>query len=55
MHGGKMLKQHLFVNIMMVLQVGAIFSYSYNKNWGLAVYWLACLAINFVVTYVIGK
>lgn len=50
-----MLKQHLFVNIMMFLQVCAIGSYFYSKNWGLAVYWLSCLAINFVVTYVLGK
>lgn len=53
--GGKMFKQHLFVNIMMLLQCGAIYTYLSQKNWGLAVYWLCCLGINFVVTYVLGK
>lgn len=48
------MKQHLFVNIMMLLQVGAISSYLYSKNYGLAVYWFACLLINYVVTYAIG-
>ena len=46
-------KQHMFVNIMMLMQVGAIFTYSSQKNWGLAVYWFGCLIINFVVTYII--
>lgn len=48
------MKEHLFVNIMMLLQVGAIYSYCSKSQWGLAVYWAACLAINFVVTYVLG-
>tara|TARA_R100000951_G_scaffold115132_2_gene122217 strand:+ start:3245 stop:3397 length:153 start_codon:yes stop_codon:yes gene_type:complete len=50
-----MLKQHLFVNIMMLMQVGAIFSYTSDKSYGLATYWFACLLINFVVTYVLVK
>lgn len=47
------MKEHLFVNIMMTLQVGAIGSYAFQGKWGLAIYWLACLAINYVVTYVL--
>lgn len=49
------MKQHLFVNVMMFLQIGAIGSYSYQKDYGLAVYWFACLLINYVVTYTIGR
>ncbi len=47
--------QHLFVNIMMILQVGAIITYSYQKNISLVLYWIACLTINFVVTYMLGR
>ena len=46
-------KQHLFVNIIMLLQIGAIGSYLSQKNIGLGLYWFGCLLINFVVTYVI--
>lgn len=49
------MKEHLFVNIMMLMQVGAIITYFINKNYGLSVYWFACLLINFVVTYVLVK
>jgi len=49
------MKQHMFVNIMMLMQVGAIYTYCASKNWGLAIYWFACLLINFVVTYILGK
>lgn len=52
---GLMLKEHLFVNILMLLQLGAIFSYLITKNWALATYWTACLTINFLVTYVALK
>lgn len=49
------MKEHLFVNIMMLLQVGAIVNYSMSKSWSLAIYWFACFLINFVVTYTLGK
>lgn len=49
------MKEHMFVNAMIVLQIGAICSYAYQKNWGLSLYWFACMLINIVVTYVIGK
>lgn len=50
-----MLKQHLFVNIIMILQLGAIGNYLINQKLALATYWLACLTINFVVTYCLNK
>lgn len=50
-----MIKEHLFVNIMILLQIGAIGSYMSQKNWGLTLYWFACMLINIVVTYIIGK
>lgn len=49
------MKEHLFVNIMMTLQVGAVGSYILKGQFGLAIYWLSCLAINYVVTYVLVK
>ena len=49
------MKQHFFVNVMMALQLCAIGSYSYQKNYGLALYWFACLLINYVVTYILVK
>lgn len=49
------MKEHLFVNIIMLLQVGAVFTYFFNKNKPLAIYWAACLTINYVVTYSIGR
>ena len=48
---GEKLKANLFVNIMMVLQIGAIGQYALKGNWVLVVYWVSCLAINYVVTY----
>ena len=48
--GGK-LKENLFVNVMMLLQVGAIAQYGFKGNWILALYWVSCLSINWVVTY----
>ena len=48
-------KQHLFVNIMMLLQVGAIYNYTKQGNVGLTLYWIGCLLLNFVVTYMLGK
>ena len=50
-----MSKEHFFVNIMMLLQVGAVGQYLYNKNWPIAIYWMACLSINYVVTYKLGN
>lgn len=49
------MKEHLFVNIMMMLQVGAILTYIAQDRWILAIYWVACLMINLVVTYGIKK
>lgn len=48
--GGK-LKENLFVNIMMLLQVGAIGQYAFKGDWVISAYWIACLTINYVVTY----
>lgn len=48
------MKEHLFVNIMMLLQVGAIGNYALKGNWTLAMYWFSCLTINYVVTYLLG-
>lgn len=45
------MKQHLFVNIMIALQIGAIGQYSIQRNWVMVGYWGACLAINYIVTY----
>jgi hypothetical protein len=50
-----MSREHLFVNIMMLLQVGAVGNYLFTGKYGLAVYWFACLLINYVVTYVLVK
>ena len=49
------MNKHLFVNIMMVLQTFAIGQYIFQNNWSLAIYWFACLLINAVVTYGLGK
>lgn len=49
------MKEHLFVNIMMLLQVGAIGNYAIKGEYGLSVYWFACLLINYVVTYVLAR
>ena len=43
--------KHLFVNVMMALQIGAIVQYGFQNNWALVAYWAACLTINYVVTY----
>lgn len=49
------MREHLFVNIMMLLQVGAVGNYAWEGKYWLAIYWVACLAINFVVTYGLEK
>jgi hypothetical protein len=49
------MSKHLFVNVMIGLQVCAIGQYVFQKSWSLAVYWFACLLINIVVTYGLGK
>lgn len=49
------MKEHLFVNLMMILQIGAVANYAIKADYGLSVYWAACLAINFVVTYILIK
>lgn len=49
-----MSQTHLFVNVMMILQVGAIVTYGWQNNWTLAGYWAACLTINYIVTYRLG-
>jgi|VirMetMinimDraft_7_1064189.scaffolds.fasta_scaffold11805_7 hypothetical protein len=50
-----MIREHLFVNIIMLLQVGAVGNYILTGKYALGIYWLACLTINFVVTYSLGK
>jgi hypothetical protein len=50
-----MIREHLFVNIIMLLQIGAVGNYLVTGKYALSVYWLACLTINFVVTYPLGK
>ena len=47
----KKVKEHLFVNIMMILQVGAIGQYAFKGEWAMSAYWIGCLTINAVVTY----
>ena len=46
---------YIFVNIIMLLQLGAVGNYLMTGKYALSVYWLACLTINFVVTYSLGK
>jgi hypothetical protein len=50
-----MLKEHFFVNLMMLLQLGAILNYIAQERWILVMYWIMCLLINLVVTYGIKK
>lgn len=45
------MKEHLFVNIMMLLQVGAIGQYAFKGEFMMGAYWVGCLMINYVVTY----
>lgn len=49
------MKEHIFVNIIMILQLGAVGNYLFTGKIALAIYWLACLTINYVVTYALGK
>jgi hypothetical protein len=49
------MKEHFFVNIMMMLQVGAILTYIAQDRWVLVFYWIVCLLINLAVTYGIKK
>jgi hypothetical protein len=50
------MREHFFVNVIILLQIGAIFNYTFlNKNIPLAIYWVACCTINYVVTYSIGR
>jgi len=50
-----MWKEHLFVNIMMLLQVAAICNYMWRGSWWLVLYWVSCTCINFTVTYGLGR
>jgi hypothetical protein len=50
-----MFKQHLFVNLIIMLQTGAVIEYSLNKKWLLASYWLVGVLTNLVITYGIKK
>jgi hypothetical protein len=50
-----MFKQHFFVNLIIILQIGAVFQYALNKKWPLSVYWLLGLLTNIIITYVIKK
>jgi len=46
-----LIKDNLFVNIMILLQIGAVISYGKQGKWNLVLYWVGCLIINLVVTY----
>lgn len=50
-----MLKQHLFVNLIILLQAGAVIDYAINKRWFLTMYWLSGLLANLVITYGIKR
>ena len=50
-----MLRQHFFVNLIIILQTGAVIDYAMNKKWLLAAYWLLGLLTNIVITYGIKK
>jgi hypothetical protein len=50
-----MFRQHLFVNLIIILQAGAVLDYSINRKWILAAYWFVGLLTNLVVTYGIKK
>jgi membrane associated rhomboid family serine protease len=46
-----MFKQHLFVNLIIMLQAGAVVEYAINRKWFLTFYWLLGLLTNLVITY----
>lgn len=50
-----MLKQHLFANIIILLQIGACVTYFVQKKWPLCLYWLSGILTNIIVTYFIKK
>lgn len=50
-----MFKQHLFVNLIIILQTGAVIEYTLSKRWLLATYWFIGLLTNLVITYGIKK
>lgn len=50
-----MFKQHLFVNLIIILQAGAVIEYTINKKWLLSAYWLLGLLTNIAITYGIKK
>lgn len=51
----ELFKSHLFVNIIMSLQVLAVISYTSQHKYAHATYWLACCTINFLVTYLLPR
>jgi hypothetical protein len=51
----EMLRQHLFVNLIIILQTGAVIDYSFSRKWLLAGYWLLGLLTNVAITYGIKK
>jgi hypothetical protein len=50
-----MIKEHLFVNIIIFLQLGAVVNYAFNRKWFLMTYWLVGVLTNLVITYGIKK
>jgi hypothetical protein len=50
-----MFKAHFFVNLIMLLQTGAVFDYALQRKWLHTAYWLLGLLTNLVVTYGLKK
>ena len=50
-----MIKQHLFANLIILLQIGAVINYLLYKKWPLAFYWLTGVVANITVTYFLKK
>lgn len=50
-----MIKQHLFANLIILLQIGAVLTYIFSKKWPLAFYWLTGVVANVIVTYFLKR
>ncbi len=50
-----MFKQHLFVNLIIILQAGAVVEYAIGRKWLLTAYWFLGLLTNLIITYGIKK
>lgn len=50
-----MLKQNFFVNLIIILQIGAVIEYTINRKWIHAAYWFSGVVANIVVTHGIKK